>query len=115
MTDAKGNKYVRKITDELTKNRRENGDGLDGGIILENFGPHCPVASFQLYTRHLNSLNEYLFQRPKTNGIFDSSQDNWYDNMVVGERSLWKKMKKISKDANLSEYTNTNHLYESLH
>ena len=88
MTDGKGNKYVRKITDELTKNRRENDDGLDGGIMLENSGPHCPVTSFELYIKHLNPLNEYLFQR--------------------GEGSLGEKMKKISKDANLSK-TYTNH------
>ena len=108
MTDGKGNKYVRKITDELTKNRRENDDGLDRGIMLENSGPHCPVTSFELYIKHLNPLNEYLFQRPKTKGIFDYSQDVWYDNMVVGERSLGEKMKKISKDANLSK-TYMNH------
>ena len=105
MTDAKGNKYVRKI---LTKNRRENYDGLDGGIMLENSGTHCSVTSFELYIKHLNPLNEYLFQRPKTKGIFDYSQDVWCDNMVVGERSLGEKMKKISKDANLSK-TYTNH------
>ena len=103
MTGAKGNKYVRKI---LTKNRRENG--LDGGIMLENSGPHCSVSSFELYIKHLNPLNEYLFQQPKTKGIFDCSQDVWCDNMVVGERSLGEKMKKISKDANLSK-TYTNH------
>ena len=107
MTDGKGNKYVRKITDELTKNRRENDDGLHGGIMLENSGPLCPVTSFELYIKHLNPLNEYLFQREKTKGIFDCSQDVRYDNMVVGERSLGEKMKKISKDANLSKtYTN---------
>ena len=108
MTDGKGNKYVRKITDELTKNRRENDDGLDGGIMLENSGSHCPVTSFKLYIKHLNPLSEYLFQRPKTKDIFACSQDVWYDNMVVGERSLGEKMKKISKDANLSK-TYTNH------
>ena len=100
MTDAKGNKYVRKL---LTKNRRENDDGLDGGIMLENSGPHCSVTSFEIYIKHLNPLNEYLFQRPKTKGIFDCSQDVWCENMVVGERSLGEKMKKISKDANLSK------------
>ena len=105
MTGAKGNKYVRKI---LTKNRREDDDDLDGGIMLENSGTHCSVTSFELYIKHLNPLNEYLFQLPKTKGIFDCSQDVWCDNMVVGERSLGEKMKKISKDANLSK-TYTNH------
>ena len=92
MTDGNGRKYVRKTTDELTKYRRENEDGLDGGVMLENSGPHCPVASFELYNQHLNPLNEYLFQRPKAN---------------IGERSLCNKMKQISKQANLSKmYTN---------
>ena len=110
MTDGKGNKYVRKITDELTKNRRENDDGLDGGITLETSGPHCPVTSFELYIKHLNPLNEYLFQRPKTKGIFACSQDVWYDNMVVGERSLGEKNEK-----NIERCKPFQNLYESLH
>ena len=40
MTDGNGRKYVQKTTDELTKNRRENDDVLDGGIMLENSVPH---------------------------------------------------------------------------
>ena len=91
MTDGKGNKYVRKITDELTKNRRENDDGLDGGIMLENSGPHCPVTSFELYIKHLNPLNEYLFQRPKTKGIFDYLKTSgtttwWWENARLGKK-----------------------------
>ena len=104
-TDGKGAKYVCKTTDELTKNRRENDEGFEGGVMFEKPGPHCPVASFERYIQHLNPSNEFLFQRPKKNaGISDQV---WYDNMVVGERLLGEKMKRISREAKLSKgYTN---------
>ena len=73
--------------------------------MFEKPGPHCPVASFERYIQHLNPSNEFLFQRPKKNaGISDQV---WYDNMVVGERLLGEKMKRISREAKLSKcYTN---------
>lgn len=88
-TDAKGIKYVCKTTDELTKNRRRNVEGFDGGVVFEKPGPHCPVMSFELYVNLVNPLNEYLFQRPKRN--VSGSDEIWYDNMVVGERRSGKK------------------------
>ena len=94
-----------KATDELTKNRREDHEGFDGGLMYEKPGPNCPVVSFELYLSHLNPLNEFLFQRPKRN--VSTSEDVWYDNMVVGERTLGEKMKNISREAKLSKcYTN---------
>ena len=63
------------------------------------------------HTKHLNPLSEYLFQRPKTKKtLFICSQFSrrLYDNMVVRERSLGDKLKKISKDTKLSK-TYTNH------
>ena len=61
-TDGKGERYVCKTTDELTKNRREDDEGLhEGGTMFEKTGPHCPVASFEKYLQHLN---------PKTNSCF---------------------------------------------
>ena len=61
--------------------------------------------SFELYLSHLNPLNEFLFQRPKRN--VSTSEDVWYDNMVVGERTLGEKTKNISLEAKLSKcYTN---------
>ena len=63
------------------------------------------MVSFELYLSHLNPLDEFLFQRPKRNA--SSSEDVWYDNMVVGERTLREKMKTISREAKLSKcYTN---------
>ena len=94
-----------KTKDELTKNRREDDEGFDGGVMYGRPGPNCPVASFELYLSHLNPLNEFLFQRPKRN--VSISEVIWYDNMVIGERTLGDKMKNISREGNLSKcYTN---------
>ena len=65
-----------KTKDELTKNRRENDEGFDGGVMYEKPGPNCPVASFELYLSHLNPLNEFLFQRSKRN--VSISENVWY-------------------------------------
>ena len=103
--DGSGARYICKITDELTKNRREDDEGFDGGVMYEKPGLHCPVNSFELYLNHLNPLNEFLFQRPKRNVAM--SADTWYDNMVIGERTLGEKMKTLSQEAHLSKcYTN---------
>lgn len=99
-TDGKGARYVRNTTDELTKNRRQDDKGLERGTILGKTGPHCSMASFEKYFQHLNLKNEFLFQRPKRN--FSPSDQLWYDNMVIGERSLGNKMKKISQEARFS-------------
>ena len=104
-TDGTGARYVCKTTDELTKNHREDDEGFDGGVMYEKPGLNCPVASFELYLSNLNPLNEFLFQRPKRN--VSISENVWYDNMVIGERTLGEKMKNISREGNLSKcYTN---------
>jgi len=41
-----------------------------------------------------------LFQRPKK--AVDEGDEVWYDNMVVGQRTLGDKMKKLSIEAKLS-------------
>ena len=76
--DGTGARYVRKTTDELTKNRRQDDEGFEGGVMHEKPGSNCPVASFELYLSHLNPLNEFLFQRPKRN--VSISENVWYDN-----------------------------------
>ena len=104
--DDKGARYVTKSGDELTKNRREDDEGFEGGMMFEKPGPQCPVASLELYIKHLNPKNEFLFQRPKK-GSKIGVDDVCFDNMVVGERTLGEKMKCISKEAELSKiYTN---------
>ena len=68
-------------------------------------GPKCPVVSFELYLSHLNPLNKFLFQRPKRND--STSEDVWFDNMVVGEHTLGEKIKNILREAKLFKcYTN---------
>ena len=98
--DDKGARYVTKSGDELTKNRREDDKGFEGGMMFEKPGPQCPVASLALYIKHLNPKNEFLFQRPKK-GSKIGVDDVCFDNMVVGERTLGEKMKCISKEAEL--------------
>ena len=72
--------------------------------MYEKPGPNCPVVSFELYLSHLNP--EFLFQRPRRNA--STSEDLWYNNMVVGERTVGQKMKNILREAKLSK-CNTNH------
>jgi site-specific recombinase XerD len=104
--NALGQRCVVKKSDELTKNHRVNdAQAEEGGMMVANDSPYCPVYSFEKYLTHLNPFNEFLFQRPKrcspSDGII------WFDNMVVGENTLGKKMKVLSKEAKLSvEYTN---------
>ena len=85
-TESTGAKFVSKVVDELTKNHREDDEAEEGGIMCAVGGPFCPVASFEKYLHHLNPENQFLFQRPKKKVTADS--DVWYDNMVVGERTL---------------------------
>ena len=88
---------VVKTTDELTKNHRAHD-------VQAEDGPFCPVSSFEKYLSVLNPMNEYLFQRPKKSA---GEGEIWYDNMVVGENTLGKKVKVISHQAELSKiYTN---------
>ena len=91
-TDATGAKFVSNVRDELTKNHREDDKAEEGGVMYATEGVWCPVSSLEKYLQHLN---------PKKRVV-------WYDNMVVGERSLGDMMKRISlKEANLSRiYTN---------
>ena len=61
----KGARYVTNSSDILTKNRREDDEGFEGGMIFKKPRPQCPVASLKLYIKYLNPKNEFLFQRPK--------------------------------------------------
>lgn len=98
--NPQGQKYVVKSGDTTKL------DGVhEGGLMVASDSPLCPVFSFEKYLTHLNPLNEFLFQRPRENcpdGIV------WYDNIVIGENTLGKKMRMISAQAKLS-VTYTNH------
>ena len=102
--DACNRRYVFQLKDELTKNRRENDEAEEGGYMYERAGdPACPVQSFEKYLSKLNPNCRAFFQRPKK----DPDGNVWYDNQCIGINTLGKKMKEISKLANLSkEYTN---------
>ena len=105
-TDSSGVRYVCKVKDELTKNHRENDEAQETQTMFETGGPLYPVRSFEKYLSHLNPKNVFLFQRPKK-AVKDSDKA-WFDNMVVGQRSLADKMKNISAAAELC-YPYTNH------
>jgi hypothetical protein len=57
-----GVKYVEKVKDKLTKNRRETDEAQETQTMFETRNSVCPVLSFEKYISHLNQQNEYLFQ-----------------------------------------------------
>ena len=81
--------YVKKVEDELTKNRREKDNELITGFmlqILDSDGtPHrlCPVQSFENYIGFLNEQSEYLWQKPNFKR-YKAGQIPYYDNVRVG-------------------------------
>ena len=96
--------YIEKITDEMTKNRRENNEAEEGGVILATGTQSCPVESFKKYVSLLNPRVDEFFQRPK---ISTPENGPWYDAQVLGINTLGSMMKNISIDADLSIlYTN---------
>ena len=99
--NQQGQKYVVK-----TGNGTNSiDDGEEGGMMIESDSPLCPVLSFEKYLSHLNPVNNFLFQRPREKCPVDSIV--WYDNVVVGQNTLGRKMKVMSVQANLSvQYTN---------
>ena len=67
------------------------------------------VAACKLYVSKLHHKGKAFFLRPK---VVAPANGPWYDNMVLGVKSLEKMMKKISLDAKLS-YSYTNHSIRS--
>ena len=101
---ANGVECVVKTSDELTKNHRINDENQDEGVMKATGKENCPVHAYKLYVSKLNPKQSALFQRPKE---FTPSFGPWYDNMVLGIKTLQVMMKRISKAAKLSKlYTN---------
>lgn len=99
-----GKRYVVLVKDELTKNNRVNDEYREGGMIVETGEENCPVASFLFYVDKLNPKLKVFFQRPKESPTLSGP---WFDNQVLGQKSIDKMMKNISKEAKLSQiYTN---------
>ena len=98
-----------KATDELTKKSREDDESFDGGLMFEKPAPNCLVVSFRLYLKSPKSLKQVFISAPQENRLhfWWQHEDVWYDNMVVGERTLGEKMKNISREANFRSVTQT--------
>ncbi len=64
--NPQGQRCVVKKSAELTKNHRvHDAQAEEGGMMVANDSPYCPVYSFEIYLTHLNPLNEFLFRRRK--------------------------------------------------
>ena len=93
-----------KARDELTKNHRLNDENQELSLMKATGKENCPVRAYKLYISKLNTKQTAFFQRPKQSA---PTSGPWYDNMVLGMKSLQKMMKSISKAAKLSrDYTN---------
>lgn len=104
-TNANGRRYLMKAKDELIKNRRCNELEEFGGMIYETGTSRCPVANFEKYIIKLNTLNNFLWQVPKT--YFNELDTCWYQNKKHGHNKISNFMKNISGICELSKkYTN---------
>lgn len=102
--------FVKKVRDEMTKNRRDTDNEIVTGFMPQILTPDgrshkmCPVRSFENYIGSLNPGNNRLWQRPK------SSVPNgniWYENRPVGHGPIDNFMADLSGLCNLSKrYTN---------
>jgi len=102
--------FVRKKTDELTKNHRgaqqeDEPDAEHGYMIEDKARPEfCPVSSFRQYVSRLNPENPFMWQKP-----YDKwrGKDVWYTKQKLGVNSLRNFMKELSSEVGLSQiYTN---------
>ena len=101
-----GLKFVSK-KDELTKNHRETDKENVGGYMPEIPGNlMCPVSSFEKYVTKLNDHCIRFWQRPRD--TFADSDEHWYCNIPIGEKTLSSFMSILSKEFQLSQYY-TNH------
>ncbi len=68
-TDGKGQKFVRKVYNELEKAKRGNKKNEKEKKPLMYEIPassDCPIANYEKYIDHLNEDSDALFQRAKT-------------------------------------------------
>ena len=105
-TNAQGRDYLELNYNESTK--KSPGDDFnemnEQPILLSQPNDRrCPVNSFQLYKSKLTEIED-LFQSPNDKLKI---QGKWYKKSPVGENTIAKFMKEISKNAGLSRiYTN---------
>ena len=106
-TGRDGTRYVcKRVDSEFTKNHRENDFGSSGaGFMPELKGSdRCPVLSFEKYISKLSPLDR-LWQMTKS--TYSESDNEWFVNRPLGEKTLQGFMPLISNQCNLSKrYTN---------
>ena len=101
---SNGTEVLIKNSDELPKNHRENSVNQEEGILKATGTKDCPIAAYKLYVSKLHPKGKAFFLRPKVEAPLIGP---WYDNMVVGVKSLEKMMSGISLEAKLGcVYTN---------
>ena len=90
--------YVRKVTDELSKNHQETDQEIITGFmpqLMEGTGhPHklCPVRSFENYVNHLSPKIPNLWQHP----LKKPSTEVWYAAIPQGHNPVEKFMSNLS-------------------
>ena len=104
--------YVKKVSDELTKNHKETNNEVLTGFMpqfLDSTGhPHplCPIRSFENYVNNLNENIPNLWQQPLKSFPKDITKP-WYKSEALGHNTLEKFLGRLSDKNNLSEhYTN---------
>jgi hypothetical protein len=105
--DETGIEFIEKVNSEITKNHR--GDLKDGveckTRIYATGSEFCPVESFKMYMRRLNSENHCFFQGVRKRVTLDD--EVWYTSRPMGKTMIGNFMKVISKRAGLTKmYTN---------
>ena len=103
---SNGTEVVIKTSDELTKNHRVDSNIQDEGVMKSTGTENCPVAAYKSYVSKLHPRGKAFFL------VAAPPSGHWYDNMVLGVKSLEKMMKRISVEAKLS-YVYTNHSIRS--
>ena len=83
--ERNGVECVLKVSDEMTKNHRENQENQEEGLMMATGTPRCPVAAYKLYSQILNPKCRWLFQQPKA---ITPPNRTWFDNMVLGVKTL---------------------------
>ena len=102
-----GHEYLEFSYNEATK--KSQGDDYreqtEQPILLSQPGNNrCPVDSYKLYHSKLTDIKELFHQ---VNPYFKRNSDLWFKASPVGENTIGKFMKQISKNASLSViYTN---------
>ena len=104
---SSGLKYIAKTFDEKTKNHQLDMAHTQTACMPEVKGSKfCPVSSYLKYLSHLNPLIPNLWQYPKENEKWLTSEV-WYTNKPIGANLLASFMSRMSHIADLSQsYTN---------